>query len=88
MDFNWQLLLIAILAPCSVSVEGAAALWKSGAVSNHELINYDGEIIEMVKEGMTHKQIGEVLGMTRSAVNQRMVRLRRKNKEGRQPNDR
>ena len=77
MDINWYLLAIAILAKENVSVEGAENLWWTGKINLNQQLHQADEIARLNQAGVSQREIGKMLGISRTAVNQRLVRWRR-----------
>lgn len=81
MERSWALLLIAILAPQNISVEGAENLWLTGKINLNQQTHNTDEIYRLCQAGVSQRKIGEMLGISRTAVNQRLVRWRRQMKK-------
>lgn len=73
---GWYLLAIAILYKNPVTVEGAARLFEYGETKKRDI---NRQMYDMRQQGMTFKAIGEMFGLTESAVFLRIKRM--KNKE-------
>ena len=75
-ELGWYLLAIAILYKNPVTVEGAARLFEYGETKKRDI---NRQMYDMRQQGMTFKAIGEMFGLTESAVFLRIKRM--KNKE-------
>ena len=72
---GWYLLAIAILYKNPVSVEGAERLFEYGETKKRDI---NRQMYEMRQQGMTFKAIGEMFGLTESAVFLRIKRMKYK----------
>lgn len=72
---GWYLLMIAILYKNPVTVEGAARLFEYGESKKRDI---NRQMYELRQQGMTFKAIGEMFGLTESAVFLRIKRMKNK----------
>ena len=81
MSENWLLLAIALMSDEPVTVEGAMELYEKGKVNIYNaknILNYSADIAEWHANGMSLKEIGELLGISKNAVTSRIVRYKRR----------
>lgn len=79
MKENYYALLICIIRPdynidrsLQAMVDGEITKTRNTAVKKDDV----EDMIRMKSEGMTHKEIGEIYGMTKDAVHKRIQRYR------------
>ena len=81
MSENWVLFAIALMSDEPVTVEGAMELYQKGKVNKcnaKNILNYSADIAEWHANGMSLKEIGELLGISKNAVTSRIVRYKRR----------
>jgi orotate phosphoribosyltransferase-like protein len=81
MKENWLLFAIALMADEPVTVEGAMELYQKGKVNTcnaKNILNYSADIAEWHENGMSLKEIADLLGISKNAVTSRIVRYNRR----------
>lgn len=79
LDYNYAALAVAILRGCSV--EHAFELLENPEIRTPKFTDDDIEDMVKLKQEYTYKQIGEIYGLSRSAVYNRIRRYKNQRKQ-------
>lgn len=74
MDENWGSFCLAILTNCTV--EQAFARWEGINDYNNSITQDDVKDMMQMRKSMTYRQIGEIYGISDSAVYKRLKRFK------------